>query len=92
MKSFKKIVSCFLFIAILTSFLCVTPASAAEGVAGTVQNFTEWSVRLSENVANGFWRIIYGDSWREDEQLDPEEAAAKIEEQKNLFMEIRSIF
>lgn len=73
-----------LFLALIMAVsLCVTPASAAEGVAGTVQNFTEWSVRLSENVANGFWRIIYGDSWREDELPDPGEAAAKYEEYLN---------
>lgn len=43
------------------------------GLSGTIQNFFEWSVATGNQVENGFWKAIYGDSWNEG-QLPEEDA------------------
>lgn len=35
------------------------------GISGAVQNFFEWTVSTGDQIENGFWRAIYGESWME---------------------------
>lgn len=66
MQSFWRRFGAVLMAVTLTvPFMGQTASAAGGGISGAVQNFFEWTVSTGDQIENGFWTAIYGDSWME---------------------------